>query len=124
MVIRVVEKPPVFKAVRWDDFGDIDSFLAELHSALNDVSAVTHRVEKFTYSNGMPSTRDVISITHENATGANLLHIVMTESTGYVVVTHPGTRNSIPRFQFIPDAAFRLMYQHYDESREIAETES
>lgn len=121
MIIRVMEKPPTFKAVRWDvdAYGGIDEFLAELRNALNDVSVVAHRIEKYTHKCGMPGEKHIISMTHENETGVNILRLEIKEDTGYVVVVHPGTRNSVPRIQFYPDAEFAFHYLRYDDSNEI-----
>lgn len=125
MILKVVEKPQTFKAVRWDaeGHGCIEEFLVELRNVLNDVSVVTHRIEKYTGKYGAPFEKHIVSMTHENEVGVNILRLEIKEDTGYVVVVHPGTRNSIPRIQFYPDAEFAFHYRHYDSSNEI-ETEN
>ena len=121
MVLEVIENPPTFKAVRWnaEEYGAIDNFIVEMRQVLNDVSVVAHRIEPYTHKCGMPSERHVISMSHENALGAHILRLVIPEETGYVVVAHPGTSNSIPRIQFFSDAEFAFAYLRYDASNEI-----
>lgn len=121
MILKVVEKPQTFKAVRWDAdvYGGIDEFLVELRSALNDVSVVSHRIEQYTGRCGAPFEKHIVSMTHENEVGLNILRLEIKEETGYVIVVHPGTRNSIPRIQFYPDAEFAFHYLRYNDRDEI-----